>query len=234
MMKRVEIEDIRKQDYFYDEAMKTLRTNIQLSGKRIKTILVSSCYPNEGKSDISISLARELSSIGKKVLLIDTDIRKSAYFSHFLVNQEVQGLSQFLSGQIEVKDLIYGTNYPNMDIIFGGSPAPDPSGLLGDAVFGAFMREIRGYYDYILCDTPPVGNIIDGILVAKYCDGAIFVVEQGAVSYRVAQKAVNQLRKAGCRILGTVLNKADTRRDLYYKKYGDYYRKTSTSETENS
>lgn len=226
-MRRVEIEDIRKQDYFYNEAMKTLRTNIQLSGKKVKTILVTSCYPNEGKSDISISLARELSSIGKKVLLIDTDIRKSAYFSHFLVSQEIKGLSQFLSGQIDVKDLIYGTNYPNMDIIFGGTPAPDPTGLLGDTIFGTFMREIQGYYDYILCDTPPISNIIDGVLVSKYCDGAVFVVEQGAVSYKVAQKAVNQLRKNGCRILGTVLNKADTRGDRYYKKYGSYYKPLS-------
>lgn len=225
-MRSVEIEDIRKQDYLYDEAIKTLRTNIQMTGKRIKTILITSCYPNEGKSDISISLAKELSSIGKKVLLIDADIRKSAYFSHFFVNQEVRGLSEFLSGQITVKDLIYATNYPNMDIIFGGTPTPDPAGLLGDEVFGAFMKEIRGYYDYILCDTPPVGNIIDAVLVARYCDGAVFVIEQGAVSYRFAQKSVNRIRKTGCRVLGSVLNKTDRRQDKYYKKYGQYYQKT--------
>ena len=113
-------------------------------------------------------------------------------------------MSEFLSGQITVKDLIYATNYPNMDIIFGGAPTPDPTGLLGDEMFGAFMKEIRGYYDYIICDTPPVANIIDAVLVAKYCDGAIFVVEQGAVSYRFAQKSVNRIRRAGCRVLGTV------------------------------
>ena len=171
-MRSVEIEDIRKQDYLYDEAIKTLRTNIQMTGKRIKTILITSCYPNEGKSDISISLAKELSSIGKKVLLIDADIRKSAYFSHFLVNQEVRGLSEFLSGQITV------------------------------------------------------GNIIDAVLVARYCDGAVFVIEQGAVSYRFAQKSVNRIRKTGCRVLGSVLNKTDRRQDKYYKKYGQYYQKT--------
>ena len=97
-MKNIELNDVRKQDYFYSEAIKTLRANIQLSGKSVKTILVTSCYPNEGKSDIVISLAKELGSIGKKVLLVDADIRKSSYISHFHVEREVHGLSEFLSG----------------------------------------------------------------------------------------------------------------------------------------
>ena len=78
-MRKIAIKDIRKQDYFYTEAIKTLRTNIQLSGKSIKTIMVSSCFPNEGKSDIVLSIAQELSSIGKKALIIDGDIRKSDF-----------------------------------------------------------------------------------------------------------------------------------------------------------
>ncbi|HJB16358.1 MAG TPA: CpsD/CapB family tyrosine-protein kinase [Candidatus Blautia excrementipullorum] len=224
-MKNIELKDIRKQDYFYSEAIKTLRTNIQLSGKSIKTILVTSCYPNEGKSDIAISLAQELGSIGKKVLLVDADIRKSSYISHFQVEQEVHGLSEFLSGQIEVKDLIYNTNYPNMNIIFGGPVAPDPSGLFSDNLFRTFLKEIRNYYDYILIDTPPVGTIIDAAVIARYSDGAVFVIEQGSVSYKVAQKAIRQLEKSSCRILGAVLNKADTEHDKYYRKYGDYYQK---------
>ena len=78
-MKKLNLTDKRKPDYFYSEAIKTLRTNIQLSGQSIKTILVTSCFPNEGKSDVVLSLAQELGSIGKKVLLLDADIRKTAY-----------------------------------------------------------------------------------------------------------------------------------------------------------
>lgn len=78
-MKKLNLTDRRKPDYFYSESIKTLRTNIQLSGQSIKTILITSCYPNEGKSDIALSLAQELGSIGKKVLLLDADIRKTAY-----------------------------------------------------------------------------------------------------------------------------------------------------------
>lgn len=226
-MKSIEIKDIRKQDYFYSEAMKTLRANIQLSGKNVKTILITSCFPNEGKSDITISLAQELSGMGKNVLLIDGDIRKSAYISRLGVEEEVCGLSEFLSGQIEVKDLIYKTNYPNLNIIFGGPMAPDPSGLFSDDLFRAFIKEIRSYYDYVLLDTPPIGSIIDAAVIARNCDGAVLVVEKGAVSYKMAQKAVRQLEKSGCRILGAVLNKVEPEKNKYYRRYGAYYQRVS-------
>ena len=99
-MKKLNLTDKRKPDYFYSEAIKTLRTNIQLSGQSIKTILVTSCFPNEGKSDVVLSLAQELGSIGKKVLLLDADIRKTAYAGRLGVEEEVKGLSQLLSGQV--------------------------------------------------------------------------------------------------------------------------------------
>lgn len=237
-MRKVAIKDIRKQDYFYSEAIKTLRTNIQLSGKSIKTILVTSCFTNEGKSDVALSLVQELSSIGKKVLLIDGDIRKSDFVIRLGIEQEVIGLSQFLSGQAEIKDLICSTNYPNLHIIFGGPVAPNPSGLLSEDLFRTFMKEIRNYYDYIVVDTPPVGSVIDAAVIARYCDGGIFVIEPGVVSYKLAQKCIRQIEKSGCRVIGAVMNKVDTKRDKYYssyyKHYGDYYQKLATAEqTEN-
>ena len=236
-MKKVSLTDERKQDYFYSEAIKTLRTNVQMSGKSIKTILVTSCYPNEGKSDVVLSLAQELSSIGKKVLLLDADIRKTSYAGRLGVEEEITGLSQFLSGQIELKDLIYSTNYPNMDIIFGGPSAPNPSGLLGENIFKVFLKEIRDYYDYVLIDTPPIGTVIDAAVVARICDGAIFLIEAGNISYKTAQKAFQQLERCGCRILGAVMNKVDTKDDKYYSsyynRYGSYYKRLEDKE-ENS
>ena len=97
-MKKLNLTDKRKPDYFYSEAIKTLRTNIQLSGQSIKTILVTSCFPNEGKSDVVLSLAQELGSIGKKVLLLDADIRKTAYAGRLGVEEEVKGLTQLAEG----------------------------------------------------------------------------------------------------------------------------------------
>ena len=228
-MKKITLTDKRKNNYYYNEAIKTLRTNIQLSGQSIKTILITSCYPNEGKSDIALSLAQELGSIGKKVLLLDADIRKTAYVGRLEVQEEVKGLSQLLSGQAGLQDIIYNTNFPNMDIIFGGPSAPNPSGLLSENIFKILIKELKDYYNYILIDTPPIGTVIDAAVIGRCCDGAVFLIQPGNVRYRDAQKAFAQLEKSGCRILGAVLNKIDTSGDKYYssyyKHYGEYYRR---------
>lgn len=228
-MKKLNLTDRRKPDYFYSESIKTLRTNIQLSGQSIKTILITSCYPNEGKSDIALSLAQELGSIGKKVLLLEADIRKTAYVGRLEVQDEVKGLSQLLSGQAGLQDIIYNTNFPNMDIIFGGPSAPNPSGLLSENIFKILIKELKDYYNYILIDTPPIGTVIDAAVIGRCCDGAVFLIQPGNVRYRDAQKAFAQLEKSGCRILGAVLNKIDTSGDKYYssyyKHYGEYYRR---------
>ena len=228
-MKKITLTDKRKNNYYYNEAIKTLRTNIQLSGQSIKTILITSCFPNEGKSDVVLSLAQELGSIGKKVLLLDADIRKTAYVGRLGVEEEVRGLSQFLSGQANINDIIYETNFENMDIIFGGPSAPNPSGLLSENVFQVFLEKVREYYSYILIDTPPIGTVVDAAVIGRYCDGAVFLIEPGNVRYKDAQRALSQLERSGCQILGAVMNKIDTKADkyysFYYKHYGEYYRR---------
>lgn len=230
-MKKVIIEDIRKQDFHYAEAIKTLQTNIQFAGKNTKVVMITSCFPNEGKSDIALSLAKEMAASGKRVLLLDADIRKSSFISRFRIQEKVYGLSQYLSGQITPQDLIYMTNYHNMNMIFSGPTAPNPTNLLGDEIFAMMMDTLRQHYDYIFVDTPPISSVIDAAIVAQRCDGAIMVVESEAVSYRAVQKALAQIEKSGCSILGGVLNKVDTKRNKYYssyynKKYGEYYKKS--------
>lgn len=221
--KTIELTDPRKQDYFYEEAIKTLRTNIQYIGKDIKSILFTSCFPNEGKSDITMQLAKELGNLNKKVIFVDTDIRKSALLSRYQIQKKTQGLSQFLSGQVNAGRIIYNTNFPNVDIILSGPVAPNPSELLEEKVFGSLIEALKTKYDYILIDTPPVRSVTDAAVVARQCDGVVFVVECEAVSYRVAQKAKEQMEKTGCKLLGVVLNKVDTKKDKYYNKYGYYY-----------
>ena len=234
MQLRVEMNDPRNSDYFYEEAIKTLRTNLLFSGKQIKTVLFTSCYPNEGKSDVAFHLSQEIGNAGKRVLLIDADIRKSVYVTRYGIRQRVKGLTQYLSGQIGKELVVYQTNFPNLDMIFAGPVAPNPSELLGEELFGELLSELKKTYDYILIDTPPIGNLIDAAVVAEKCDGAILVIESGAVSRRVAQKAKEQLNKSGCRILGAVLNKVDTKKDKYYSryygKYGGYYSKKESNE----
>lgn len=220
---RVILTDPRKEDVFYEEAIKTLRTNIQFSGDDVKTIILSSCYPNEGKSDVTYQLALELGKLGKKVLLIDADIRKSSYIKRFQVRQKVTGLSQYLSGQAELNQIVYSTNNVGVDLIFSGPYAPNPSELLAQERFVDLLSRARNTYDYVLLDTPPIISMADASIVAKQCDGAILVIESETVSRRIAAKAKDQFDKSGCRILGAVLNKVDVKKEKYYSKYGNYY-----------
>lgn len=222
MEQKVIMTDVRKKDYFYEEAIKTLRTNIQFTGKNIKTIMFTSCLPNEGKSDVAFQLAQEIGNMGKKVLLIDADIRRSVYVNRYKIKEKVKGLSQYLSGQLAKEFLIYQTNFLNVDIIFSGPIAPNPSELLEEASFSDLLKELRNVYDYIILDTLPLGSVTDAAIVAKECDGAILVIESERVSYKLAQKVQEQLEKTGCKILGAVLNKVNIEKDKYYQKY-DYY-----------
>lgn len=221
--RRVIMTDPKQNDYFYEEAIKTLRTNIQFTGTEVKSIVITSCYPNEGKSDVVFQLALEIGKMGKKVLILDADIRKSSYISRFQVKQKTAGLSQYLSGQSGLQDIVYSTNFRDVDIIFAGPAAPNPSELLAQESFASLVHTMRGKYDYVLVDTPPVGSLTDAAVVARQCDGAILVVESDLVSRRVALKAKQQLEMSGCHILGAVLNKVDIKKNKYYSKYSYYY-----------
>ena len=210
-----------KKDYQYEEAMKTLRTNIQFSGSGLKVIMLTSTMPDEGKSETSSQLAISMAQTEGRVLFIDADIRKSVLVSRFGFGQQIYGLTQYLTGQKLLGDILYHTNLPNLDIIFSGPMAPNPAELLGEDAFA------RNEYDTIIIDTPPLGSVIDAAIISQRCDGAILVVESGALSYRLVQKAKNQLERTGCRILGAVLNRVDMAGSGYYHRYYGKYSKYS-------
>lgn len=195
MRQTVALNRSMKDDYHYNEAIKTLRTNIQFCGNGIRVIMMTSSLPDEGKSDIAFALASSLTQIGKKVLLIDADIRKSVLVSRYQLEQEVCGLSQYLSGQKPLEEIRYATSVENLHLIFSGPYSPNPAELLEEDLFDVLIKQMRQEYDYIIIDTPPMGNLIDGAIVARQCDGAVMVVESGAVSYRLEQRVKNQLEK---------------------------------------
>lgn len=216
--------DSKQGSYFYEEALKTLRANLQFCGRKNKVILFTSVHSNEGKSDITFHLAVELGKSGKKVLLIDADIRKSVYIKRYGVEGTVNGLSQYLSGQIQGADrIVYKTNYENLQMIFAGPHAPNTVEMLEDEQFNQLLKAAKNIYDYVLIDTAPLGSVIDAAVIGQYCDGAVMVVESGNVSSIAAKKVKKQLEKSGCKLLGAVLNKVDMRSDIYYgNKYGKY------------
>lgn len=220
------IKDSGESDYFYQEAINTLRTNVLLSGRDVKSIMVTSTVSGEGKSEISFELAKALAQTGKRVIHIDADMRKPAHVGSQKLQRDTPGLSLYLSGNAKIEDVLYHTNFQHLDIIPSGSVAPSPTLLLEDAFFPRTLKVLKTYYDYIIIDTPPIGTVIDAAVVAKSCDSSIFVVLSGETSYRFAKKALAQLELTECPVLGVVLNKVNYKKDKYYGKYsGKYYGK---------
>ena len=224
MENKIRLSQYEVSDYNYIEAIKTLRTNLQFSGSSIRVVMFTSSIPNEGKSETSFQLAASLAQLGKHVLLIDADIRKSVTVSRYQLDHEVNGLSQYLSSQVTKEEAIYQTNVNGLEVMFAGPYSPNPAELLEEELFTKLVLWGREMYDYVIIDTPPMGNLIDGAIVARHCDGAVMVIESGAISFRLLQKVKAQLEKSGCRILGTVLNKVTVDHSGYYRYYWKYGR----------
>jgi capsular exopolysaccharide synthesis family protein len=223
-MKKITFEKRAELDYRANEAYKTLRTNIQFCGSDIKVITFTSCTPNEGKSSVSFNLAVAFAQTGKKVILLDADLRKSVMAGRYKVGAVEYGLTHYLSGQNELDEVMLHTDIENMDVIFAGTFGPNPAELLEHQRFHDMVSKLRGMYDYVLIDTPPLGSVIDSAVVAKICDGAVLVIESNAISYRFAKDVKVQLEKSNCRILGAILNKVQLEKKGYYGKYyGKYY-----------
>lgn len=223
-MQNIAIQTMEKLDFRTKEAYKTLRTNLEFSGKNIRVIALTSCVPNEGKTSISFQLACSLAESGKKTMLVDADLRKSVLQGRYKVTKGRFGLSHYLSGQVKLDEIFCNTNIPNLHIVLAGPIPPNPTELLSNEAFQMMIAKMRGDYEYVVIDTPPLGSVIDGAIVARECDGAMIVIEANAVSYRFAQNVKEQLEKAGCRILGCVLNKVNMKNNPYYGKYyGKYY-----------
>ncbi len=223
MSNEIKFENLKDQSFKVNEAYKRIRTNISFSGDNIKAIAITSSIPNEGKTDVSFNIARSMAEDGKKTIYIDADIRKSVVLSRYGVDKETKGLTHYLSGQIKnYNDIIYSTNIENMECIFTGTKSPNPAELLGSLKFETLVNALKENYDYIIIDCPPLGSVIDAVLVAKVCDGAIIVIETNNVSYKIVQNVKKQLERGDCKILGAILNKVESTGKGYY---GYYYKR---------
>ena len=212
--------------YEVREAFKTLRTNIFFSGSDIKVIAITSSTQNEGKSFVSFQLAKTMSETGKKVLLIDGDLRKSVLAKKHVDETGMVGLSHYLSGQADLEQVVYGTQYENFNIIFSGPYPPNPVELLGSNKFNELIKHYRDVYDFIIIDTPPLGLVIDAAVIASECDGVIINIAANHVNFRTVHAVKTQLKKSGCNILGAILNMSDISHTYKsYKILGHYYGK---------
>ncbi|MGW6435869.1 CpsD/CapB family tyrosine-protein kinase [Peribacillus butanolivorans] len=202
------------------EQYRIIRTNIQFSSvdKEIKTIVVTSAEPNDGKSTTAANLAIVLAQEEKKVLLVDADLRKPSI--HYAFNlSNIHGLTSVLTKKMDLRKTILNSNVLNLDILTSGPIPPNPSELLNSKAMETAINELKGIYDYIIFDTPPVLLVTDSQIVANKCDGVIMVVASGKTNKQSAVKAKELLEKANTALLGVVLNgmESDTSNYYYYQ-----------------
>ena len=223
MMTKIQVNLQDMESYFVNEAIRTLRANMQFSGKDNKVIVVTSCDASEGKTSVSLLLAKSLADAGKKVVYVDCDLRKSVVSSKYVETKSVKGLSEYLAGFVNKEDIVLDTQIENLSMVISGPSCLNPVELMAKDIFTDFLSWLREEYDYVIVDTPPLGLVIDSAEIAKHCDSAIFVISVGHVRYIQAKRIKEQLEKSGCKIMGVVLNYIEKRGDKYYKQYNKKY-----------
>jgi len=225
MRKTELVRDSRLSGYSVEESFKTIRANLLFCGTDHKAVLMTSCQPGEGKTTVTAALACSLSDIGKKVLLIDADLRKSVLMTRLAPSLcgDVPGMSEYLSGQASLDEVLYATQYDSLSLIFAGRYPPNPAELCASERFRSLLEEMRKEYDYILIDTAPVGVVIDAAMIAPFCDGAVLVLSLGRNTLRGVRAAQQQIEKSGCKMMGVILN--DTRRasSVLSRRNKEYY-----------
>ena len=213
--------------YAVEEAMNRLRINIKFCGKNTRKILLTSCLPNEGKSTISAYLWKMLAEAGFPTVLVDVDLRKSVMKKRFQIEYEedMKGLNHYLSGMAEYEEVVYETNIQNGYIVPCTQLLENPSALLEDVRFQELLDKLAQNYRFVIIDTPPLGSVSDGALIASMCDGAVLVVCAGETPKAMIRQSLHEIEQSGCKLLGTVLNRAEVKSRAYGKYYGKYANK---------
>jgi capsular exopolysaccharide synthesis family protein len=202
------------------EAYRTMRTNIQFAGitKDLRTLMVTSSGPGEGKSTTIANLAIVLAQSGKKVLLIDADLRKPTVHRTFKLTNRL-GLTNLLIGQSEMIDCVKETEQPRLDVITSGPIPPNPAELVGSQKMKNLLEQFKAAYDMVLIDSPPILAVTDAQLLSTNVDGVVMVLSAGHVLRDHAKKAKSLLEHVGANIVGAVLNNKKVDRESYYYYY---------------
>jgi len=208
----------------FAESMRIFRTSIQLSStsRGSRVIAITSCQPGEGKSTLSMNLAATLAQGGKKVVLVDTDMRRpSVYWRLGLTDKK--GLSEFLTGLEPMENVIQTHKTLNtLDVIPSGICPPLPADLLASEQMKKFVEVLRERYDYVIFDSPPALSVTDPLIVASLADGLVLVIRQGYCTRAMLSRVAEIFRDVGVKVYGFVLNGADASLPEYYGYLGYY------------
>lgn len=240
-MATINILDFPPLSYAGTEAINTLCTNLTFSGDGIKRIMITSCHASEGKSTISMNIMRTMAKLGKKVVLVDGDLRRSMITKDYKLqfpSPDCLGLTHLLAGMAREEEVLYATDIPGASIVPVMKTVSSSLSLLNSNKMEKLLDLLAQYFDYVIVDAPPIGALIDAAQIARYCDGTLLVVSYNTVRKQELIDAKQQLEATGCPILGTVINQAEfdayINRKYYYKSYYNSYYQSSSYQNKTS
>jgi polysaccharide biosynthesis transport protein len=209
------------------EAFRGLRTSVLLSaaGRPPRSLTFVSAEPGEGKTTVASNLSISLAQLGKRVLLIDGDMRRPCIHKLFNIEVNSGGLVTYLTGEEGWSHLVRPTGIVNLDCLVCGPVPPNPSELLSSDRMQTLILEAMAEYQFVLIDAPPLLNVTDGRILATMVDGALLVVRGGYTPQELVQRAQLHVRDVGAHLIGVVLNDVDVRHNGYYQShygYGSY------------
>lgn len=212
------------------EVFRTLRTNIQFINRKdnLQTILVTSTMPREGKSFISSNLAVTFAQAGKRVILVDADMRKGRQYSIFEILPK-PGLSNYLLDvneeevKVDISNYIQETQIEGLSIITAGSIPPNPSELLVSSTMIDLLEILKQSYDIVILDGPPIQLVTDSIILTRIVDSTIIVAASGETKKNNLRKIIDSIQDVGGKVSGVILNKVVTNKKQYERNY--YYSK---------
>lgn len=205
----------------YDEAFRSLRTNIQFSNidHDLKKLLITSSVPDEGKTTVAINLARSFAQNNKKVLLMDCDLRNPSVGKELNIENTL-GLTNLVIGNKDISSVVIkDTEAQNLDILFSGPIPPNPSEILSSEFMKNLLHSLEDKYDYIIIDSPPAGIITDAAILSTITDATILVARANSTKKDEIWGTIDKINAVNGKILGVVMTfvqKANT-------KYGSYY-----------
>ena len=203
------------------ENYRVLRTNIQYSSfdVEVKTIVITSSEPGEGKSTTAGNLALSFAQAEKSTIIVDCDLRKPSLHKKFKISN-ISGLSDVLIGKEKLEVSIHKHN-SKLDILTSGKIPPNPSEMLGSKAMGRLIEVLKENYDVVILDTAPLQAVTDAQILSTKADGVILVVRADSTKKESVLQAKSLLEKVGANILGTVLNGVENSRKKYYYYYGN-------------
>lgn len=203
------------------EAYRTLRTNLKFTeiDKSCRSILVSSASPMDGKSTTAANLALVMAQTGKKVILVDCDLRKPSVDQIFKLQNHF-GMTNYLSGSADIDELIHEDAAENLSILCSGPIPPNPSEILGSVKMSSLWSELCEKYDYVIIDSPPVLAVSDASILSAQVDGVLLVIRSAVTRIDMAQQAKEQLSRSNAYLMGVVLNHVHSKKGSHYYYYG--------------